>query len=74
MNHIQNELKIGYIHKCKAKVIKHLQDSSFSNGFLDMPPKAQVTKRKKMHKLDFNKLKHLHFKGHHQENEKRKHS
>lgn len=25
-----------------------------------------------MHQLDFNKLKHLHFKGHHQENEKKK--
>ena len=25
-----------------------------------------------MHQLDFNKLKHLYFKGHHQENEKKK--
>lgn len=51
------------------KVCVNIRDLEFSNGFLNMTPKAETKVKNKTDKLDLFKIQNLCFKGHSQQSE-----
>lgn len=59
-------LRIKTINLYEESISVNIHDFGFSNGFLNMTPKAKTKVKNKTDKLDLFKIQNLCFKGHSQ--------